>query len=293
MNVTPASHLGALALVLLDILARAARCRLCLPIGFWQAAEINTVGDSVSYITPLRFAGEPLRFLGFLRRKQRTSRVLALFAIELAMDALVLVVSGVALSVAFAQEGLGGVARLAELLHHPFARWVAIITVLSTPLGILLALRMRRRLPVRFRNTLGDAWRRVRHLPPRTSMAVLFATIVSTAARTAVLPVLAASAPGLPWGGVVLGSFLLSFGAMFVPTPAGAGAIDLGFVAGFENVLNAEDRVKLLAVWRFYTLVVPVAVGLVLLARAGLQHWIGKPPSGGDAVTRSGSASPA
>ena len=74
------------------------------------------------------------------------------------------------------------------------------------------------------------------------------------------LPVLALTLPEHPPFGVMLvGSFVLLYAQLVLPTPAGAGAVDLGFLGGMAGDLGADETGLLLA-WRFWT----VGAGILL-----------------------------
>ena len=264
------AHIVVLLLIALDIVARAARSSYLLDVPVPTAARINMMGDAIAYITPLRLGGEPLRYVAFTRAGAAAPRVLASFAVEIVIDAILLVVVAAALGAVFEHQGLAGLERLVALLRDPSARWVAGLTALAALLCALIAVRLSRRLPVQITTTLKDAWQVLRTIPPRLQFAATWTTLLSIAARTAILPVLAMHVPDLSLGGVVLGSYALMYGQMMLPTPAGAGGVELGFIAGFEDSLDAPARAELLALWRFYTLVLPVALGFLLMARAGL-----------------------
>jgi len=82
------------------------------------------------------------------------------------------------------------------------------------------------------------------------------------------LPVLALSLPSHPPLGVLLvGSFILLYSQLFLPTPAGAGAVDLGFLGGIAGDLGPADTGLLLA-WRFYTVGAGAALGIGLALHA-------------------------
>lgn len=265
-----AAYAAVLALVALDIWARAERNRILLGIPTGTCARINMMGDAIAYVTPGRLGGEPLRFFGFLRAGATAPAVLAAFAIEFLIDAVLLVVVGVLLAVAFRAEGADWLARLVVLLRSPTARLVAMLTIVAALISVLVAKRMSGRLPARWVRTLIDALHAVRITPPNVLAGATLTTMVSIAARTAILPVLAPKVAGLSLGGVTLASYVLMYGQMMLPTPAGAGGVELGFIAGFQTALDAEARTALIALWRFYTLVVPVVAGALLMARAGL-----------------------
>ncbi|HXI21777.1 MAG TPA: hypothetical protein VNH46_11855, partial [Gemmatimonadales bacterium] len=83
-------------------------------------------------------------------------------------------------------------------------------------------------------------------------------------ARTAVLPILAAALPDHPPIGVMLlGSFALLYSQLVLPTPAGAGAVDFGFLAGVAGNLGSAGPALLLA-WRFYTVGLGALLGVAL-----------------------------
>ena len=83
--------------------------------------------------------------------------------------------------------------------------------------------------------------------------------MVSILTRTAVLPVLALTIPDPPaWGPVILGSFVLLYSQLVLPTPSGVGAVEFGFLAGAAGSMGA-DHILVLALWRFYT----TGIGLI------------------------------
>jgi uncharacterized membrane protein YbhN (UPF0104 family) len=68
-------------------------------------------------------------------------------------------------------------------------------------------------------------------------------------------------------GPMVLGSFALLYTQLILPTPSGAGAVELGFLGGAAGDLGSRAGWLLLA-WRFYTNGVGVALGIGLAAHA-------------------------
>jgi uncharacterized membrane protein YbhN (UPF0104 family) len=88
-------------------------------------------------------------------------------------------------------------------------------------------------------------------------------TALHVLARIAILPVVFATLPDPPAHGTVfVGSFALVYGQNFLPTPSGAGAIELGFLGGAAGYVGPEAS-ALLVMWRFYTALLPIACGLV------------------------------
>ncbi|HET7461704.1 MAG TPA: hypothetical protein VFJ82_10680, partial [Longimicrobium sp.] len=89
-------------------------------------------------------------------------------------------------------------------------------------------------------------------------------TVISIAARLAVLPVLAQALPDPPAPGVlVLGSFALMYGQLFFPTPGGAGAVELLAAAGTAGELGGAGGPVFLA-WRAITTAAPIVLGFAL-----------------------------
>jgi uncharacterized membrane protein YbhN (UPF0104 family) len=66
---------------------------------------------------------------------------------------------------------------------------------------------------------------------------------------------------------VLVGSFALIYSQLILPTPAGAGGVELGFVMGFAPTLDAPRIVSLLVAWRVYSLVLPAGLGVLLFVR--------------------------
>ena len=239
------AHLAALALCAIDVVVRAVRLRLLVPgdarLSLWQAVTINAYGDAASAVTPGRVGGDPARFWACRRVGVEAPRALAGLAVEAFID------------------------------------WVLLVAlVLALALGSAVAARWyRRRLPAGALGSVPAAWQRARQLgwPCVTLAATL--TAVSMALRVAILPVLVAGQPGLATGAVVLGSFTLLFGQLALPTPAGAGAVELGFVGGFAGTLSAAALATLLIAWRVYTLILPAALGALLFAREALGRRAG------------------
>ena len=91
-------------------------------------------------------------------------------------------------------------------------------------------------------------------------------TLVNLATRVAILPVLALTLPDPPAiGPLTVGSFALLYSQLILPTPSGAGAVELGFLGGAAGDLGAGEGGLLLA-WRIYTNGIGVLLGVVLAA---------------------------
>jgi uncharacterized membrane protein YbhN (UPF0104 family) len=107
-------------------------------------------------------------------------------------------------------------------------------------------------------------WRR---MPRWAVLASVPCTMVNVVARVAILPILLLTLPNHPpLGSVAFGSFALLYSQMILPTPSGAGAVDLGFLGGAAGDLG-DSRAALLLAWRLYTTGIGVLLGLALALR--------------------------
>jgi uncharacterized membrane protein YbhN (UPF0104 family) len=277
MSISFSHHLAALALVAVDTVVRAVRIRLLVPntgrLSLWKAIAINAYGDAASAVTPGRMGGDPARFLGFRRAGIDAPRALAGLGVEALIDWVLLGVAALVLGLAFADTAAAGARRLVTLATERRARlFVALVLVLIAA-SALAVRRYTRRAPRAGPSSLAEAWQRARRLGLRAIALSAMLTAVSMAARTAILPILVANHPGIDVGSVIPGSFALLFGQLALPTPAGAGGVELGFVGGFAGAMSARDLAALLIAWRAYTLILGAALGAVLLARGSFERW--------------------
>jgi len=273
VTVTPPQHLAALVLVAIDVLARGARIRLMVPMSLPRALVVNISSDAVAAVTPARLGGELARFVALRRWGASTAALLAASATELLADTAVLLAIAVPCAFVFVRAARAWAVRLVALAGSPATWWVAALVLVATLVGAAVARRLRRRVPAPGGGALREAWRLLWRRPRPVVAALLGLTVVSVAARTAVLPVLAAGISGPHLGALVLGSVGLLVGQAVLPTPSGAGVVDAGFVAGFAGGLSGRDLGKLLLVWRFYSLALGALAGSLLLARAAwMRH---------------------
>jgi uncharacterized membrane protein YbhN (UPF0104 family) len=110
----------------------------------------------------------------------------------------------------------------------------------------------------------------MRSHPPAVMAAVVALSAVSLGSRAAILPVLLARVPGLEFPDLAVAAFALTSGLLLAPIPAGVGALDLGFVVGFDGRVPPGSLAILLVAWRAYSLVVGALAGAVLLLRESL-----------------------
>lgn len=273
--------MAAFALFAADVAIRAVRLRVLAPgttLTLGQAVAVNAYGEAASAVTPARAGGDPARFVALLRDGVSAPRALAALATEMLIDWVLLAAAAVVLLMAWGEAAATGARRLAALAATPHAR-VLVVAVLVLAAASVVALRWyRRRLPRGLAASLADAWRAARDLGWHRVSGSAALTGLSMIARTAILPVLAAGLPGLDPRAVVVGSFALLYGQLVLPTPAGAGGVELGFVGGFAGALAPAALAELLITWRIYTLILGAGLGALLLARAAVSRRAVKAP---------------
>jgi uncharacterized membrane protein YbhN (UPF0104 family) len=261
-----ASYALAFVLVSLEALLRAWRLQWLTPRarrpGFWRAFAANAYGDAVSVVTPARLGGDPARFVTLTRSGMEGATALVALGAEQLTDWLVWGVAGVVLVAAFAEEGLHGLVTMWQRISQiHVVPWLLLVTALLVAGGVA-AHAYRRRHPGVLHQSLRRALAAARALPARSLAVATALSTLCTALRVAVLPVLL-----LPYhvhgdlGAVILGSFGLVYGQLLLPTPAGAGGVELGFVAGFAGSLPAAQLAGLLVAWRVYTTGFDAALG--------------------------------
>ena len=268
------AHLICIALVALDLMARSWRIQLIVQglghrLPFRDAFILNTFGDAACALTPLRIGGEPARLAGMLR--SRVPAVAAFVAISLEVLAAwpVVIVAAGWLIWRYSPEWWATAGpRLGRALVESWPLLVIVIAV-----SLLAWLWARRFAPAshQFRRPI----RRVRVYWRRIPVGVLIASVpmsfLNLATRVAILPVLALTLPNPPAPGpLAVGSFALLYSQLVLPTPSGAGAVDLGFVSGAAGDLGSAEG-WILFLWRFYTNGIGVLLGLGFAAH--LYGW--------------------
>lgn len=254
------AHLLALGLVMLDLGARAVRIRGVLgfvqvPLTWRDAVSLNAWCDLASALTPMRLGGDPARLVALRIFQVPLRSALGGLVLEMAVATPVTILLGCGLVALYGREWWASLD--AAFWGQPF--WIAAGLALVIVLALLVWIRRRR---VRWG---GEVPR-----PRATAAALLLAggtTAVSVACRIAILPVLVLGIlPPGDYEAAIFGSFLLLFGQLLVPVPAGAGVVDAAFLGGVAGVTAGST----LLAWRFYTTGFGVALGALLLAWRGV-----------------------
>ena len=264
-----AAHSLCIACLLVDGAARAWRLRVLVgalggTVGFLDALWANLVEDAAAALTPMRLAGLPARAVVLRRAGVGTGITLLASVAESALMYPVVLATGTALALAFAPDWWRGVAPQVARTSVDAGRWLA----LALALGVVAWIAVRRHLPRVHRSarlTLADAWREMRRAGAAALGVNVALTLASIAARLAILPILTRTVvPSPALGAVTFSSFVLLYGQLLLPMPSGAGAVEIGFLAGGAGVAGTAAS-RLLLPWRLYTALIAVGAGLLVV----------------------------
>jgi uncharacterized membrane protein YbhN (UPF0104 family) len=277
------AHLVCVALIAVDLAARAWRIQWIIQglghrISFWDSFILNAFGDAACALTPLRIGGEPARLAGMLRSRVPATAAFVAISLEVLAAWPVIIVAAGWLIWQYAPAWwtlagprLGAAARTAW-------PWVVVVLVAS-----VVAWRAAGRVASPARH-LGRPIRRAlvywRRMPRWPLIASIPMSFLNLATRVAILPVLALTLPTPPeLGPLLVGSLALLYSQLILPTPSGAGAVELGFLGGAAGDLG-EGEGRLLFAWRLYTNGIGVILGVALAGRiygwAALRQLVGR-----------------
>jgi uncharacterized membrane protein YbhN (UPF0104 family) len=264
------AHLVCIALVAADLLARAWRIQWIVQglghrMSVKDAFILNAFGDAACALTPLRIGGEPARLAGMLRSKVPAAAAFMGISLEVlaAWPVIILVATWLVWQYAPAWWLSAG-PRLGAAAADAWP-WVALI-VLASVIAWLYARRVTSPFARQLQRPVQRALVYWRAMPRWPLVASIPMSLVNLGTRVAVLPVLALTLPSPPaLGPMILGSFALLYSQLILPTPSGAGAVELGFLGGAVGELG-EGQGWLLLAWRFYTNGVGVLLGVWLAA---------------------------
>lgn len=267
------AHLACILLVAVDAIVRTWRIQWILrglrfDVPFGEMLAVNLVGDAASAITPLRIGGEPARLAALARARVPLTAGLVAIGIEVVvMWPVILIASGI-LALLYAPQWWSTAGpHLARAVRGGWP-WIVAVAVVSV-LTWLVARRVFPSASHLMRRSMRRALAYARRMPRWPLLAGIPLSLVGLAARVAILPVLASTLPSHPpLGPLSFASFVLLYGQLLLPTPSGAGVVELGFLGGAVGELGGELGAILL-LWRFYTTFVLVALGIVL----GVRHY--------------------
>lgn len=265
------AHTICLGLVAADLLARAWRIQWIVRglghrITVTDAFVLNAFGDAACAVTPMRIGGEPARLAGMLRSGVPATAAFVGISFEVLAAWPVIVVAAGWLIWQYAPAwwlsagpGLTAAAKGAW-------PWIVLALVVS---AIAWAYARRGNSPVT--RQLRRPVRRIlvywRNMPAWPLLASVPLSLINLATRVAILPVLVLTLTSPPaLGPTALGSFALLYSQLILPTPSGAGPVDLGFLGGAAGDLG-DGQGWLLLAWRFYTSGIGVLLGVLIAAK--------------------------
>jgi uncharacterized membrane protein YbhN (UPF0104 family) len=263
-----AVHFLCVVCLLVDGAARAWRLRILVralggSVAFRAALGANLVEDAAAALTPWRLGGIPARIAILRRDGVGTGTALVVGIAESTLTYPLVILNAVWVIVAFAPDWRRTIGPQVARSTVSAGTWLALALVL----GLVVWLILRRLLPRHHdsaRRTLLTAWREARRAGPLVLGWSVFLTFASMAARVAILPILTRTlVPSPPLEAVTLSSFALLYGQLLLPTPSGAGAVELGFLSGGAGAVGAIAT-RLLLAWRFYTALVAIGSGVLV-----------------------------
>lgn len=266
-----AAHAICCVLVAIDLATRALRFQWLLaglrtPVSFRDAFVMTTVGDAAAAVTPNRVGAEPARLAAAAFAGVPVTAAVVAVTIEIICTFPVTVGAAGWLALIYAPRWWHSAKPLlAETVSRTWP-WIVVLIVA----GLVAWIVVRRALPKASKEVKRGtrrAWAYARRMPAWPLIASVPLTFIGLAARVAILPVLALTLPfPPPIGPLTFGSFALLYAQVLVPTPSGAGLIDLGFVGGAVGDLGEHHR-RLLFIWRMYTTAAVVGIGVIVALR--------------------------
>ena len=261
-------HAACAALVLADFVTRTWRTQLFLrglgrPLPFRTVFVHSFMGEAAASLTPLRLGAEPTRV--WAMRQEGISRAAAIVCVGVEFVAIMSLIALMALvlGLTLAPDWWATVGPQVARSAARSGPWLGVVVGLSVVAWLL----MRRLAPdasSALSDELGAARGHAREIPASVYLLNVPLTILNTAARVAILPVLALTLQNPPpLAATVVGSFALLYSQAIIPTPAGAGAVELTFLGGAAGNLGGAEASLLLA-WRCYTTLVGVVGGIAL-----------------------------
>ena len=249
-GVTPLhAHLLCVALVAVDLLARAWRIQWIVQglghrMTVKDAFVLNAFGDAACALTPLRIGGEPARLAGMLRTRVPATAAFVGISLEVlaAWPVIILAAGWMDLAV---RSGLVAQRRASPRCGAAERAWPWIALVaLASVITWIYARRVTSPFARQLRRPVRRALVYWRRMPTWPLLASIPMTLLNLGTRVAILPgprphrwrAHRTSAP------CVLGSFALLYSQLVLPTPSGAGAVELGFLGGSGGRPGSRTR---------------------------------------------------
>jgi uncharacterized membrane protein YbhN (UPF0104 family) len=261
-------HASCLGLTLVNLAVRTWRTQVIFaglgrPVGFWDIATANLAGDAAAALTPLRVGGIPAQVAFFQRIGVPAQVTVPTLLVESILLYPVYAVLGAALALG------AGLEWLALLRNASTGAGRLLMNVGGLFLvGWLLVLIVRRAAPKKSAavgRSMRDGFGLVRRMGAGAALATVPLTAIDVLTRIALLPILAMGVAGAPPADVLaIASFAMLYGQIAMPTPGGAGIVDMGLMGGAAGDLGAGAAGIVLA-WRVYTAGLHIALAMPAL----------------------------
>jgi uncharacterized membrane protein YbhN (UPF0104 family) len=261
-------HASCLGLTLVNLAVRTWRTQVIFaglgrPVGFWDIATANLAGDAAAALTPLRVGGIPAQVAFFQRIGVPAQVTVPTLLVESILLYPVYAVLGAALALG------AGLEWLALLRNASTGAGRLLMNVGGLFLvGWLLVLIVRRAAPKKSAavgRSMRDGFGLVRRMGAGAALATVPLTAIDVLTRIALLPILAMGVAGAPPADVLaIASFAMLYGQIAMPTPGGAGIVDMGLMGGAAGDLGAGAGGIVLA-WRVYTAGLHIALAMPAL----------------------------
>ncbi len=258
-------HGACVLLVVLNLAVRTWRTQVIFfglkhRASFADVAAANLAGDAAAALTPLRFGGLPAQIAFFQRIGTPPMVTIPVLLVESILLYPVYALLGAALALSAGLEWI-------ELLQNAgstatrMTQYVGGLFIV----GWLIVLIARRAAPGHSRmvgRSVRDGMQLVRGMGIATALRTVPLTVVDVFTRLALLPLLASAVPNAPPPDVLaIASFAMLYGQIAMPTPGGAGIVDLGLMGGMAGDLGS-DAGEIVVWWRVYTAGLHIAAAL-------------------------------
>lgn len=256
------AHVAAAVLAVADLVTRALRVRLLVrasgaPLRWRDAMALTAFGDAAAAVTPWRAGGEVARVLGAKWSGVPIPMALMVMAVESAVGYALAALTGAWLAAEYGGDWMREIPRGGLPLAPDLVYAVAVLACLvATVVFSVPAARAWLSTGVA---ALASAGRAVRALAPRVIVLCAILSAASLASRVLILPSLATGSGSAPLGVLALVSFTMLHVQVALPTPGGAGPIEIAFLAG---AAVAPAGGEMLGWWRVYVTLFPVVAGV-------------------------------
>jgi hypothetical protein len=270
MNSLLVVHGGCLSLLLVNLVVRTWRTQVIFgglgrPVAFVDVATANLAGDAAAALTPLRVGGIPAQVAFFQRIGSPPQLSVPALLVESILLYPVYALLGGWLALTAGLEWLGLLRSFTTTASRLLGNVAGLFLI-----GWLLVLIVRRAAPTRSRmvgRSMREGVALIQGMGWRVPVLTVPLTAIDVLTRILLLPLLAIGVPNAPPADVLaIASFAMLYGQIAMPTPGGAGIVDMGLMGGAAGNLGS-DAADIVFWWRAYT------VGVHMLLAGPALWW--------------------